>query len=95
MGPWQSDPRHVRQGLIAMSDFQEDELLAAWETQSFADGFCWKPYAKWRLNQIAEVYDLWVTFLVFSFQVLTSDLKKSWLRDTLGVVGIATLTHIF
>ena len=46
MGPWQSDPRHVRQGLIAMSDFQEDELLAAWETQSFADGFCWKPYAK-------------------------------------------------
>lgn len=41
--PWQSDPRHVRQGLIAMSDFQEDELLAAWETQSFADVFVENP----------------------------------------------------
>ena len=43
MAPWQSDPRHVRQGLIAMSDFQEDELLAAWETQSFADAFVENP----------------------------------------------------
>lgn len=34
MGPLAVRPSPSRQGLIAMSDFQEDELLAAWETQS-------------------------------------------------------------
>ena len=59
MGPG-STPRHG-QGLIAMSDFQEDELLAAWETQSeteskVADVFVENPTKNEGL--IAEVYDL-------------------------------------
>lgn len=80
--PWQSDPRHVRQGLIAMSDFQEDELLAAWETQSFADVFVENP-----TKNEGWIYE-WPSWC-FRFSA-----KESWLRDPHGVVGIATLTDI-
>lgn len=83
MGPLAVRPSPSRQGLIAMSDFQEDELLAAWETQSETESelcrwFLLETLRKMKVESnrcSIYIYDLWC-FLVFSVSGAHFRLKK-------------------